>query len=128
MTGHRFVALTHAAYCAQLHFYNYLDTHDEASLHTLLSCSEILDSWTSAQGDTYEATSLRYRVTDIVSQLYQAAVDGCMDTRVSLSKAQSMHREPVVSDAISCANDSLQPFCPGFPPASGARPCGRHDT
>jgi hypothetical protein len=84
--------LTSPAYCAQLHFYNYLDTHDEASLHTLLSCSEILDSWTSAQGDTYEATSLRYRVTDIVSQLYQAAIDGCTETRVSLSKAQSLNR------------------------------------
>ena len=91
------------AYCAQLHFYNYLDTHDEASLHTLLSCSETLDSWTAAQGDTYEATSLRYRVADIVSQLYQAAVDGCMETRVSLSKAQSMHRAWAPCPALWCS-------------------------
>ncbi|KAL1405704.1 hypothetical protein Q8F55_007374 [Vanrija albida] len=77
-----FVVMYSMSYSAQMHFYNYVDSRDAASLHTLQTITEIFDTWASGQGDTYEATSLRYRTSDLVSQLYTAAVDGCTDTRV----------------------------------------------
>lgn len=65
-----------------MHFYNYVDSRDAASLQTMQTITEILDSWSSSQGFTHEATSLRYRIGEIVNQLYTAAVDGCTETRV----------------------------------------------
>ncbi|ODN80984.1 hypothetical protein L202_03093 [Cryptococcus amylolentus CBS 6039] len=78
-----FIATYSLAHIAQMHFYHYLSTTSPKSLQALASITEAFETWASTQGDRLEATSLRYRVYDLVNQLNQAAAEGCVNPRAS---------------------------------------------